>query len=98
MKVAVFSESPADDAAVRIVVEGFLGMQTQEIGLPSLEVRGWPSLRKNLGPILRSLHYGMQAEAIVVVADGDDSPQHLADHEQSGKANLKCRLCFLRPT
>ncbi|MEP7339974.1 MAG: hypothetical protein ABI977_19705 [Acidobacteriota bacterium] len=96
MKVAVFSESPADDAAVRIIVNGTLGIQTQDIALPNLEVRGWPSLRKNLAPILYALHYGVQAEAIVVVADGDDSPQHLPEHELAGKADLKCRLCFLR--
>ena len=96
MKVAVFSESPADDAAVRIIVEGILNVQTQEIVLPNLEVRGWPSLRKNLRAILSSLHYGGQAEAIVVVADGDDSPQHLLEHEQAGNADLKCRLCYLR--
>ena len=96
MKVAVFSESPADDAAVRIIVEGILGTQTQEIALPNLVVRGWPSLRKNLGPILYELHYGGQAEAVVVVADGDDTPQHLLEHEQGGRTNLKCRLCFLQ--
>ena len=96
MKVAVFSESPADDAAVRILVEGILGGPTEEVTLPSLKVRGWPSLRKNLRSILTELHYTGEAEAIVVVADGDDSPQHLLEHEQPGNANLKCRLCCMR--
>ncbi|MGH9840918.1 MAG: hypothetical protein ACREEM_19255 [Blastocatellia bacterium] len=76
MKVAVFSESPADDAAVRILVDAILGHQTEVIDLPRLRVRGWPSLRNSLRAILIELHYQTDTDGIVVVADSDDSPQH----------------------
>lgn len=96
MKVAVFSESPADDAAVRILVDAILGQQTEVIDLPRLQVRGWPSLRNSLRSILIELHYQTDTDGIVVVADSDDSPQHKVEHEQPSGIDSKCRLCFLR--
>ncbi|MFQ5796704.1 MAG: hypothetical protein ACE5JP_16875, partial [Candidatus Bipolaricaulia bacterium] len=80
MKVAVLSESPADEAAVRILVEGILGRQTQPIDPPrSLRIRGWTSIlnkTNELSAVLRSLYFYTNAEALVLVVDSNHSPVH----------------------
>lgn len=96
MKVAVLSESPADEAAVRILVQTILGTETQPIGPPPLRTRGWPSVRQVLPSVLKHLHYRTEAEALVLVVDSNHSPPHQAAHDQPGGANDECRLCQLR--
>lgn len=98
MKVAVLSESPADEAAVRILAEGVLGKQTQPIALPQLQTRGWCTVLKVLPVVFKHLHYETDAEAFVVVVDSDHSPVHRPAHEQPGGEDEKCRLCKLRET
>jgi hypothetical protein len=95
MKVAVLSESPADEAAVRILVDSILGRQTQPIPYFQPRSRGWPSVLNILPSVLMHLHYRSEAEALVVVVDSDDSPLHQDTHEQPGGAELQCRLCGL---
>ena len=95
MKLAVFSESPADDAAIRIFIEGFLGVKTEVIALPSLQTRNWPAVRDDLPKVLHHLHYYTDAEALVVVADSDNSPVHQQLHDETDVANAKCRVCQL---
>jgi len=94
MKVAVFGESDLDEEAVRILVDGILGKQTQSVDF-RLRARGWPAVKDNLPAVLTHLHYRTDAEALVVIADSDDSPLHQADHEQPGNVNSECRLCGL---
>lgn len=95
MKVAVLSESPVDEAAVRIFVSGLLGRQTQPVA--SLQTPpGWQSVFQYLPAVLQDLHYYRDAEALVVVVDSDNSPAHEPSHDQPGGANNKCRLCRLR--
>jgi hypothetical protein len=94
MKVAIFSESPADEAAIRIFINAALNIETDEIGLPSLQGRGWPGLKTSHQAVMRYLHYQTDAEALVIVADLDDSIIHQIAHEQS--SDRKCRLCYLR--
>ncbi len=96
MKVAVLSESPADEAAVRILVDGVLGRQTRTIALPQLRTRGWPAVFRDLPSVLMHLHYRTDAEALIVVVDSDHSPVHRNEHEQPGRVDEKCRLCKLR--
>jgi hypothetical protein len=97
MKIAVFSESSADEAAIRILVEGLLSQQAAELAdLPALRTRGWPSVRQVLPTVIKALHYQTDAEALVVVVDSDLSPIHHSEHDEAGKALLKCRLCQLR--
>jgi hypothetical protein len=95
MRVAVLSESPADEAAIRILVDGILGRQTQPI-VPPLRSRGWPSVLHNLPVVLKHLHYRTDAEALVVVVDSDRSHLHRPEHNQPGRADSACRLCQLR--
>ena len=97
MKVAILSESAADEAAVRILVEAILNQQTERIDLP-LRGRGWPSVRDNLPAVCKHLHYRTDAEALVLVVDADDSSVHQTAHEQPDSADESCRLCNLLAT
>lgn len=99
MKVAVLSESSADEAAIRILVEGILGRQTQSPALSSFRTRdpGISGVFRSLPSVLRELHYNLQdTGGLIVVVDSDHTPVHSPDHEQPGSANEKCHLCKLR--
>jgi hypothetical protein len=97
MKVAVLSESPADEAAVRIFIDGILGRRTQSIyPPPQLRPRGWPDVLHVLPAVLKHLHYRTDTHAFAVVIDADDSPLHQPIHESPAGDVGKCRLCALR--
>jgi hypothetical protein len=96
MKVAILSESLADEVALRILVDGILGRQTQPANLPPLRTRGWPAVLRVLPSVLQHLHYQTDAEALVVVTDTNHSPVHQAAHDQPGGRDNRCRLCQLR--
>jgi hypothetical protein len=49
-----------------------------------------------LPTVIKFLHYRTDAEALVVIADSDDSPIHQSSHEQAGGEEPRCRLCQLR--
>ena len=95
MKIALLSESPADEAALRVLVEYVLGQKFNLIA-PSLRARGWPSVELVLPAILRHLHFNTNADGLVVVVDSDDSPVHKAEHEAPGYHHPYCRICRLR--
>jgi len=96
MKVAILSESPADEAAIRILVDGLLGTKTGSVSHAGLRSRGWPSVRQVLPAVLLQLHYHTDADGFVLVVDSNGTPPHEADHEFPGKTDPKCRLCELR--
>ena len=96
MKVAILSESSADEAAVRILVDGLLGRQSLPIHPPPLRSRGWPSVRQILPAVLKHLYYQTDAEALVVVVDSNHSPVHQEAHDQPEGGDERCRLCQLR--
>jgi hypothetical protein len=95
MKLAILSESPADEAALRVLVGYVLGEPLQLV-TPSLRARGWPSVEQVLPPILRHLHFNTDAHGLVVVVDSDDSPVHTEKHETPGYHHALCRICRLR--
>ncbi len=95
MKVALLSESPADEAAVRVLVESVLGHPITQVH-PGLRARGWPNVAQVLPPVLRHLHFNTDAAGLVVVVDTDDSVVHTAAHEAPGYFHPQCRLCQLR--
>ena len=96
MKLAVLSESSADEAAIRVLIDGILGRRTQLITFPPLETRGWRAVLRILPAVFKYLHYQTDAESFVVVVDSDHSPVHKSSHEQPSGADEKCRLCKLR--
>jgi hypothetical protein len=96
MKVVVLSESSADEAAIRILVNGILGRETEDVPSLPLRSRGWPYVHRVLPTVIKFLHYRTDAEALVVVADSDDSPVHQRSQDQAGGEEPGCRLCQLR--
>ncbi len=98
MKVAVLSESPADEAAIRILVDGILGRPTQSADMPPIRTRGVSGVFTILPTVLKHLHYRTDADALVVVVDSDRTPVHKPEHEQEGGADERCRLCKIRQT
>ena len=98
MKLAVFSESSADEAAVRILTEGVLGRQTTSISGPPIRARGWPSVRGVLPSLIRHLHYQTDAEGLILVIDSNHSPIHQPAHDVPAGADKDCRFCLVSLT
>ena len=95
MKLAILSESPADEAALRVLVEGVLDHPFQFLP-PAFRSRGWPSVAQVMPAVIRHLHFGTDATGLVVVVDSDDSVVHTADHDRPEYFHPQCRLCQLR--
>ncbi len=95
MKLAILSESPADEAALRVLVRDVL-RDSLTLVQPTLRARGWPSVEQILPAVVRHLHFQTDAEGLVVVVDADDSPVHTNEHEAPGFYHPLCRVCRLR--
>ncbi len=91
MKLALLSESPADEAALAVLVQAVLGHPFKRVH-PSLRARGWPSVLQVLPAILRHLHFKTDVTGLIVVVDSDDTVVHTAEHQH----HPQCRLCQLR--
>ncbi len=99
MKVAFFSESPVDEAAVRVFVEGLLGERTVPPSPPlRLKREGWRAVLRGVSIALRHLHYSTDADALVVTLDSDKTivPQKGHGRSVSCAKEAKCRLCDVR--
>jgi hypothetical protein len=96
MKIAVLSESPADEAALFVLLQGLRDATMARVFLPTPKTRGWHAVLGLLRPTLIHLHYETDAEGLVVTVDSDESPVHQRAHEQPGGALASCRLCELR--
>jgi hypothetical protein len=94
MKIALLSESPADEAALRLIAEGVLGQPVEPIQ-PPLRARGWPSVAQVLPVVLRHLHFNTDCDGLIVTADADDTVVHTEMHERPA-ISPGCRLCELR--
>jgi hypothetical protein len=95
MKVALLSESPADEAALRVLIEAVLGVAPHFVQ-HGLRARGWPNVAQVLPAVIRHLHFGTDTDALVVVVDSDDSVVHGAAHDRPGFFHPQCRMCQLR--
>jgi hypothetical protein len=96
MRLAVLSESSADEAAIRVLVGGILGREIRHISVESsLRVRGWPGVKTLLPVIIPRLYYNSDAEALALVVDSDSSTIHQPSHDNATEAS-GCRLCDLR--
>jgi len=97
MKVAIYSESPADEAALRILVDALRGEATEPAHLPCrLASRGVESVFNLLSTVIRALHYNSNAEALVVVVDSNHTPIDPAEPNTDGARAKRCRLTRLR--
>lgn len=95
MKLAILSESPADEAALRVLIEGVIGEPIQLVQA-SLRARGWPSVAQVMPAIIRHLHFNTDAVGLAVVVDADDSVVHTEAHDAPSYFHPHCRLCQLR--
>ena len=95
MKIAILSEAPADEAAIRILVGALLGREAEPVAGPHLRSRGWQSTMNVLPAVLKHLHYQTDAQGLVVIVDSDSSPVHEDQHDTPGGADPKCRICRL---
>src|SRR5712691_5091916 len=96
MKVAVLSESPADELAVRILAQAVVPHVIEPVDILPLRTRGWPSVLDVVPVVIKQLHYHTLADGLIVVVDSNDSPVHTATHESLGGADAHCRFCQLR--
>lgn len=95
MKLAILTESPADEAALRVIVSAVLPAPV-EIMSPGLRARGWPSVAQVLPAVLRHLHFNTDADGLIVVVDSDDSVVHTEEHDRPDYFHPLCRICKLR--
>jgi hypothetical protein len=91
----LLSESPADEAALRVLVEAALGAAPKFV-TPGLRARGWPNVAQLLPSIIRHLHFQTDTDALAVVVDSDDSVVHTAEHDRPDYFHPHCRMCELR--
>jgi len=96
MKIAVVSESPADEAAIKILIDAIIGFETDLVSAPRLRPGGWTQVLNLLPSIAKALHYHTDAEGVAVVIDSDSSPVHLLDHPANQHCHSECRLCLVR--
>ena len=94
MKIAVLAESSADEAAIRILIDGILEVPA-EIADLTPRARGWSSVLTILPSIIKSLHYHTDTDGLVAVVDSDLSPPHTDRHDEPGSSEARCRLCSL---
>ncbi len=94
-RLAILSESPADETALRVLVEAVLRAPVTWV-MPSLRARGWPSVAQVMPAVIRHLHFNTDADGLVVVVDSDDSVTHTAEHDAPGYFHPRCRMCQLR--
>ncbi len=97
MKIAIVSESPADEAAIKILVDAIVGTESEVFPLRT-RPHGWTRVFELLPNIVVGLHYGTDVEAVVVVVDSDDTPVHQDFHNSAQTVDPECRLCRLRAT
>lgn len=95
MKVALLSESPADEAALRVLVTAVLGAPPQFVAA-GLRARGWPNVAQVLPAVIRHLHFNTDTDVLAVVVDADDSVVHTPEHEGPDRHHPHCRMCQLR--
>ena len=94
MKITIFSESPTDEAALRILVEAMLEEEIKEVPRQNtLRSRGFASVENELPVVINSVYYTADTEGLVVVYDSDDTPVHQKEHSEDEAE--RCRFCFL---
>ena len=95
MKIALLSESPSDETALRVFVAAVL-KQTPQFVLPGFRARGWPNVAQLMPAVLRHLHFNTDTDVLVVVVDSDDSVVHTGEHDAPKYFHPHCRMCQLR--
>jgi len=97
MRISILSESAADEAAVKVLVDAILETRTELVPKFPLRQRGWPSVKAVAPAVIKSLHYRTDTDALVIVVDSNESNVHPWQAiGQSCAEEFHCRLCELR--
>lgn len=94
MNIAIFGESSADEAAMRILAEAALGFSINLV-YPPIRSRGWPSVRTQLPTIIKYLHFRTNADGLIVLADSNSTPVSQPDQEGKRVPHPESRLVAL---
>ncbi len=94
MRLIALAESPADEAAIRILTEAIRGTALAWVDPPKWRSQGWPAVLEELPVVIRDIHFHSDATGLVVVVDTNSSPLHAPAH--IGQPHPKCRICALR--
>ncbi|MFO7898388.1 MAG: hypothetical protein R6V58_04935 [Planctomycetota bacterium] len=95
MKVAIVSESPADEAAVRILAEAVLDTTIETVPV-ARRAGGVDSALSILKPALYSAHYQQTADGVILVVDSNNTPVHSGPVDGRCERAERCRLCRAR--
>lgn len=90
MKVAILSESPTDEAVVRILAQAVLGYEL-ELHQPRLSVRvgGWTQLISTASLVIRQCYFNSHdVDGLIVVLDSDDTLVVDTNHQLHPDARL----------
>jgi hypothetical protein len=95
MKLAVLSESPADEAAVSVLSDAVSASPIEVTSPGRFRTRsgGWPSVLNTAPILLTHLHYRTDANGLVIVVDSNHSPCHT---NLDAGTRCDCRMCLLR--
>jgi hypothetical protein len=96
MKIAILGESQADEAAFKVLAEAVWGAPLDLLEKHNLRSRGWPSVRKAVGTVIKYLHYRTDAEGLILIVDSNHSAPHHATHNYLTDGENGCRLCEIR--
>src|SRR6476469_7742130 len=96
MNMAIIGESPADVKAMCIILEALLASPIDLVEEPRVRADGWAAVVRDLPRLLRHYYYQTNAEALVVIVDADNTPEHQPQHDVSAAEEPNCRLCDIR--
>jgi hypothetical protein len=91
MKIAILSESPVDEVAIRILAEAILGRTIELVPPGRLRPGGCSSVVQAAATELIHLYYQTDAEGLIILVDSDDSPAHDPSHRNTPQ--FTCRVC-----
>jgi hypothetical protein len=95
MRVGILSESEADEAGIKVLVEAVLKRRIDLVQPYRMRSRGWSAVFSQLPAVFKSMHFNSDAVGLVVVVDSDETPVHRAGHDAAEKCNPACRICEL---
>ena len=79
MRVALLSESPADETALRVLIKAVLGRVS--FAPTGFRARGWPNVAQVLPSVIRHLHFNTDTE---VLAASIRHPIHIVEAARMG--------------
>ena len=95
MKIGFYCESPADQAALAVFVEGILGEPPEPINM-DIEGHGVTGVLSTLDGVIRGVYYNSDADGLVIVVGGERHRIAQQRNLRCCKLAERCRMCQLR--